>query len=328
MSNMHVKAINGQLPKEQEGMRATPGGKWRRDLNKNKFLLMLTLPMVIFVLVFSYLPMFGVIVAFKRYQFNKGILGSDWVGWDNFRFLVNSPDLWRIVRNTLGYNSLFIILNLVVSVGVAMLLYEIVSRRLLKVYQTIMFFPHFLSWVVVAYMVYAFLNPRSGILNSLLEQMGLSGMDWYNKPTAWLAVFPLANLWKEIGMSSIIYYAGLMGIDPAYYEAARIDGASKWQIVTKISLPFLYPVMTILTILAIGHIFSADFGLFYQLPMNSPTLYATTDVIDTYIFRALMELGNIGMSSAAGLTKSVLGFVLVLSANAIVRRIDPDNSLF
>lgn len=302
--------------------------EWRKDFSKNKVLLALTLPLVIYVFIFSYVPMFGAIVAFKRYQFNKGILGSDWVGLSNFKFLFESPDLWRIVRNTLGYNSAFIVLNLLGSVFVALLLYEITSKKLLKVYQSVMFYPHFLSWVVVAYMAYAFLNPRSGMLNQWLADLGFGTVDWYNMSGPWIYIMPLANMWKEIGISAIIYYAGLLGIDPTYYEAAKIDGASKWQILTKISVPFLYPLMTILTILAIGHIFTADFGLFYQLPMNSPTIFSSTDVVDTYIFRALIDSGNIGMSSAAGLTKSVLGLLLVLGTNALVRKINADNSLF
>lgn len=295
---------------------------------KNRILFSLTLPMVLFIFVFSYIPMFGVIIAFKRFQYNKGLFGSDWVGFDNFKFFFNSPDLWRITRNTLGYNAVFIILGLVVPVTVALLLYEITNRHFLKTYQTLMFVPHFLSWVVVAYMVYAFLNPRSGMLNKLLEILGYQAIDWYNKPGPWVLIFPIANMWKSLGMNVLLYYASLMGIDTEYFEAAAIEGANKWQVTRKITLPFLYPLMTILTILAIGHIFSADFGLFYQLPMNSPMLYSTTDVIDTYVFRALMELGNIGMSSAAGLFKSFVGLVLVIASNAIVKKIDPERSLF
>lgn len=301
--------------------------KWK-DFRKNRFLLALTLPMVLLTLVFHYLPMFGIIIAFKRYQYNKGIFGSDWVGFSNFRFLLQSPDLHRIVRNTLGFNAVFIVLNLVAAVSVALLLYHISSRKLLKTYQTIMFFPHFMSWVVVAYMVYAFLNPRSGMLNQWLELTGLPTFDWYNEAKAWIFVLPLANLWKGLGMGAVIYYAGLLGIDPTYFEAARIDGAGRWQMVTRIMLPFLYPLMTILTILNIGHIFSADFGLFYQLPLNSPTLLPTTDVVDTYIFRALMYSGNIGMSSAADFVKSLLGLIIVVTTNAVVRKINSDNSLF
>ncbi|GBF77320.1 sugar ABC transporter permease [Paenibacillus sp. 598K] len=299
-----------------------------KQFRKNKFLLALTLPMVIYTFIFSYTPMFGAMVAFKRYQFDKGILGSEWVGLSNFKFLFTSPDLVRIVRNTLGYNALFIVSTLLASVAIALMLYELTSKKLLKAYQSVMFFPHFLSWVVVAYMVYAFLNPRSGMLNQWFGSLGLEAIDWYNNTTAWIYIFPIASLWKTIGMNAIMYYAALLSVDPTYYEAAKMDGASRWKIITNISLPFLYPLMTILVILAIGHIFSADFGLFYQLPMNSPTLFATTDVIDTYVFRALMELGNIGMSSAADLTKSVLGFILIITVNAVVRKINPDRSLF
>lgn len=313
---------------------AVKSGRWRwlarawKNFRKNRFLLLLTIPMVVFVFIFKYIPMFGVIVAFKRYQFNTGIWGSPWVGLTNFRFLIESPDLWRLVRNTLGYNVTFIVVNLICTVLVAMLLYEITSRRALKIYQTVMIFPHFLSWVVVAFMAYAFLNPVSGMLNQLFARIGWQTVDWYNQAKPWILIFPLANLWKEIGMGSIIYYAALMSINPEYFEAAKIDGANRWQIIRLIKLPFLYPVMSILTILAIGNLFDADFGLFYQLPMNSPTILSTTDVLDTYIFRALMEIGDIGMSSAAGLIKSVVGFILVVAANLIVRRINEENSLF
>ncbi|WP_284642020.1 ABC transporter permease [Paenibacillus silviterrae] len=304
----------------------TPG--WWKQFRKNRFLLMLTLPMVLFIFVFKYVPMFGAIVAFKRFQFNKGIWGSEWIGFSNFKFLLDSPDLWRIVRNTLAYNSAFITLNLAGALLIALLLYEMSSRKLLKAYQTVMFFPHFLSWVVVAYMAYAFLNPRSGMMNQLLEWMGYAPLDYYNLAGPWVYILPIAQLWKEIGMGAIIYYAALMGIDPTYYEAAKIDGASKFQMMFHVSLPFVYPIITILTILAVGQILEADFGLFYQLPMNSTTVYATTDVIDTYIFRALTVNGDIGMSAATGLIKSCVGFVLVIGTNALVRKINSDNALF
>ncbi|MFS0726684.1 ABC transporter permease [Paenibacillus sp. 1P07SE] len=300
----------------------------RKSFRKNRFLLLLALPMILFTFVFKYIPMAGSIVAFKRYQFNQGIFGSEWVGWNNFKFLIQSPDLGRLLRNTLGYNIIFIVLTLICAVGFALLLYEVTSKGALKAYQTIMFIPHFLSWVVVAFMAYAFLNATSGMLNQLLELVGLTRVDWYNTSGPWAFIFPLAHLWKEIGVACLIYYAALMGIDPTYYEAARIDGANRLQMVFRISLPFLYPIMTILTILAIGNILDADFGLFYQLPMNSPSILETTDVLDTYIFRALVELGDIGMSSAAGLAKSVVGLVLVIGANALVRKANEENALF
>lgn len=299
-----------------------------RQFKKNRFLLMLTLPMVLFIFVFKYIPMFGVVLAFKKFQFNKGIWGSDWIGSSNFKFLLESPDLLRIVRNTLGYNFVFILLNLAGALFIALLLYEITNRKLIKTYQSIMFLPHFLSWVVIAYMAFAFLNPRAGMLNQFLEWFGYAPLDYYNLARPWIYIIPIAQLWKEIGMAAIIYYAGLMGIDPTYYEAAKLDGAKKLQMLTHITLPSLYPIMTILTILAIGQIMEADFGLFYQLPMNSTTVYSTTDVIDTYIFRALTVNGDIGISTATGLIKSCVGLVLVLGTNAIVRKINADNSLF
>lgn len=299
-----------------------------RDFRKNRALLALTLPFVLYTVLFSYVPMFGIVLAFKRFLYNKGIWDSPWVGLGNFKFFFTSPDAWRITRNTVGYNAVFIITGVIAAVAVALLLFELSNRALKKAYQTAMFIPHFLSWVVVAFMAYSFLNSRSGLINMMLESLGLPGLDWYNDPTPWVVIFPVINLWKGTGMSAIIYYAALVGIEPAYFEAARIEGASKWQIIRHVTLPFLYPLMTLLTILAIGTIFSADFGLFYQLPMNNSILYSTTDVIDTYVYRALINLSNVGMSTAVGLYKSVVGFILVVASNAAVRRINPENSLF
>jgi ABC-type polysaccharide transport system, permease component len=299
-----------------------------KDFMKNKTLLLLTLPFVIYTFIFSYIPMVGVVVAFENFNYAKGFFKSDWAGFDNFKFFFTSPDAWRITRNTVGYNLVFLITGLVVSVFIALLLYELSNRILLKTYQTVMFIPYFLSWVVVAFMAYSILNTRSGILNIVLKSFGLQAIDWYNQPKPWILIFPIVNLWKSVGMSALIYYASLVGIDTSYFEAARIEGANKWQITTNITLPFLYPLMTILTILGIGSIFSADFGLFYQLPMDNGILYPTVDVIDTYVYRALIALGNVGMSSAAGLYKSIVGFVLVVAANTVVRKINPENSLF
>lgn len=295
---------------------------------KNKTLFILTLPMLLYIFIFSYIPMVGTIVAFKRYDYQKGILGSDWIGLSNFKFFFTSPDSMSITLNTIGYNTVFILINLAASVFFAILLYEINSRFFLKFYQTAMFIPNLLSWVVVAYMAYAFLNPRSGMLNQWFAAMGKAPVDWYSAPGPWLFILPLANLWKNLGSGILLYYANLMGVDREYFEAAAVEGANKPQIIRYITLPFLYPLITMLTILNIGHIFSADFGLFFQLPMDSPMLYKTTDVLDTYVYRALAQSGNIGMSSAASLYKSVVGFLLVVGSNYIVRRYNPENSLF
>lgn len=303
-------------------------GKFLYDLNKNKAYLLLTLPMILLVFIFNYLPMAGIIVAFKNFRYDQGIFRSEWVGFRNFEFFFRNPDAKAIILKTLGYNSAFIIINLVVSVGVALLLYQVHNRRVLKIYQTTMFIPYFLSWVVVAYMAYAFLNPASGVLNRLRVLMGLEKISWYTKPNHWIFILPIANTWKSLGFNALIYYANLMGIDPEYFEAATLEGANKLQVTRHITIPFLYPLITILTILAIGGIFSADFGLFFQLPMDSKLLYKTTDVVETYLYRALAVSGNIDTASAAGLIKSIVGFICVVSTNLIVRKMNPENALF
>lgn len=283
---------------------------------------------LLLLLIFNYIPMFGVIIAFKDYKFNKGILGSKWVGLENFEVFVRSNDFWILVRNTIGLNFLFIFLGLIASVALAILIYGITSRKATKVYQTVLITPHFLSWVVVAYMVYAILHPTHGVLNQMIEKLGGSAIDWYSTPKAWPVILSIASVWKTVGMDSVLYYAALMGTDAGLFEAADIDGANWWKKIIHITIPSLVPLMTIKTILAIGNIFRADFGLFYQLTRDSGKLYAVTDVMDTYIFRTMRELGDMGISSAAGLLQSVVGFVLVIIVNAVVKKIDPDRALF
>ena len=291
-------------------------------------LIVFTLPMVLYLFVFNYLPMFGAIIAFKQYRFDLGILGSPWVGFANFRFFFTSPDLWRLVRNTLGYNFAFMILGTVVPIVLAFMLFRINSRAPLRVYQTAMFLPYYLSWVSVAFIGYVFLSFNMGVLNQLLRALGQQSVNFYASPGTWVLILPLVNLWKGMGVSVIIYYSVLLGIDPSYREAALIEGASGLQVTRRIYLPFLYPMITILNILAVGQIFNSDFGLFYQFTMDNSALYPATDVMETYIFRALQKLGNYGMSSAAGLLKSFLGFVLVIAANAVVRRVNEEMALY
>lgn len=283
---------------------------------------------LLLLLIFNYIPMFGVIIAFKDYKFNKGILGSKWVGFENFEVFMRSKDFLILVRNTIGLNFLFILLGLIASVALAIVIFGVTSRKATKVYQTVLITPHFLSWVVVAYMVYAILHPTQGVLNQLIEKLGGSAVDWYSTPSAWPIILSIASVWKNIGMDSVLYYAALMGTDTGLFEAADIDGANWWQKVIHITIPSLVPLMTIRTILAIGNIFRADFGLFYQLTRDSGKLYAVTDVMDTYIFRTMRELGDMGISSAAGLLQSVVGFILVMIVNAVVKKIDPDRALF
>lgn len=285
------------------------------------------IPMLL-VFLFNYLPMFGIIIAFKDYKYNKGIFGSKWVGLNNFDFLFKSNDFFRITWNTLELNFIFIIVGTVAAVLVALLMFGIKSRGASKVYQTVLITPHFMSWVIVSYIVYAFLNPSYGMINKIIEALGGQAVDWYSTPGAWTYILAICYVWKHVGMDSVVYYAALMGLDSSLFEAAQIDGANRRQIAWNITIPSLIPLITVLTILKIGNIFRADFGLFYQVTRNVGTLYARTDVIDTYVYRTMREIGDMGMSSAVGLLQSFVGFVLVMVTNAIAKKVDPENSLF
>lgn len=316
-------------------VRAAPPAKSRwqrmfnaRELNTNLNLLLMALPGVILLFVFAYLPMFGLMIAFKDYRFNLGIFGSEWVGFENFRFLFGTDAAWRITRNTIVMNSIFIVVNTSASLLVAILLNEVFKSRMVKYYQTLLFFPYFISWVVASYFVFGLLNGNTGLVNQVFAGLGLDPVIWYRAPEYWPAILTLAHLWNGLGFGSIIYLAGILGISPELYEAAKIDGANKWQQIRFITLPMLMPLIIILTLLAVGKIFNADFGLFYFLPRDTPMLYSTTDVIDTFVYRSLVELGNISMAAAAGFYQSVVGFVLVILANWAVRRYNEDYSLF
>ena len=283
---------------------------------------------MISVLIFNYLPMAGIVLAFKNYKYSKGIFGSEWVGFENFEYFFKSNDFVTITRNTLLLNSIFIVTGIMAALFVAIMLYYVKSRTKTKIFQTILITPHFLSWVVVAYMVFAILNPSYGVLNTILENFGIAKIDWYSKPEAWPVILTIFSVWKHVGMDSVVYYAALMGIDDSILEAADVDGASKARKTFSIILPTLITLITILTILKIGNIFRADFGLFYQLTRDVGALYSTTDVIDTYIFRTMRVIGDMGMGSAVGLIQSLVGFVLVIATNAAAKKIDPETSLF
>lgn len=291
-------------------------------------LTMMALPGVIMLFVFAYLPMVGLVIAFKDYKFADGIWGSAWVGLDNFRFLFGTDQAWRITRNTLLMNSIFIITGTVASLTIAILMNEIYTSKMSKYYQTMLFFPHFISWIIVSYFVFGFLNGDTGLVNKFLKLFGVDTIAWYRAPEYWPAILTAANLWNGVGFGSIVYLAGILGIDTQLFEAAKIDGATKWQQIRYIMLPMLLPLMIILVLLSIGRIFNADFGLFFFVPRDTPMLYSTTDVIDTFVYRSLVELGDISMAAAAGFYQSFVGFVLVVAANWIVRRINQDYSLF
>lgn len=298
-----------------------------RHIRKNRELILLALPGVLFKLVIAYLPMVGLILAFKNFRYDRGIFGSEWVGFNNFEFLFKSQDAFRIIRNTLAYNMVYIVLGTVVALVFALLLNEI-SGRLMKVYQTTMFLPFFISMVLVGYIGNAFLDFEHGYLNKLLGYFGVDPHMWYLETTPWLFILPLIALWKGIGFSTLVYYAGITGISPDYYEAATLDGATRFQKMTRITLPLLKPLIVILFILGLGNIFRGDFGLHYFVPNNVGPNFPTTDIIDTYVYRALTKLGDINSAAAVGFLQSVVGFVTVVSANYIVRRIDNDSALF
>ncbi|NLI90345.1 MAG: sugar ABC transporter permease [Epulopiscium sp.] len=304
---------------------------WEK-VKENWELIVLTLPGTIWFLVFAYLPMFGVIIAFKEWKINGGFLQSlitsEWVGFDNFKFLFASSDAWLITRNTVLYNLTFIILGIVLPVTLAILLNELLNEKLSKFYQSSMFLPYFLSWVVVSYCLFAFLSPEKGYLNNIITSFGGQRISWYTEPKYWVFIIIFMSQWKGVGYGTVIYLASICGIDESYFEAATIDGATKWQQIKYITIPSLKPVLIIMFITAIGGMFRADFGLFYQLPKNSGALYPVTNVIDTYVYRGLMNLGNIGMSSAAGLYQSFVGLILILVTNGIVRKVDNENAFF
>jgi putative aldouronate transport system permease protein len=288
----------------------------------------LALPTIILLLIFSYWPMFGIVLAFKNFKATKGIFGSPWAGLSNFKFFFTSIDAFRVTRNTIGLNSLFIFFSTICAVIFALLMFEVKKAYEVKIYQTIGILPSFLSYIVVGYIVYILLDPTKGLVNQLLAVFHRTGIDWYTEPKYWPVILLLTNIWHGVGLGSIVYYAGLMGVDTELFEAAEIDGADKLQKTWYVSIPQIVPIIVIMTILAIGKIFRADFGLFYNVTRNVGALYPTTDVIDTYVFRALMNFGNIGMSSAVGLFQSVVCFVTILLTNWVVKKIEPENSLF
>lgn len=286
-------------------------------------------PTVIILILFSYLPMGGLILAFKDYDVRKGILGSAFCGIDNFKFLFASTDTFVIIRNTILYNVVFIIVNLVVAVILSLMLSELRSKRAGKVFQTVYMMPYFLSWAVVAIILSAFLERSNGYVNYVLQQFGQEGLiDWYQEISIWPPLLVFINAWKGVGYQAVLFLAVISGISSDYYEAAVLDGASKFQQARYITLPHLRFIIAITLIMSVGNIFRGDFGLFYTVPQDSGVLYPVTNVIDTYIYRGLKNMSNLGMTTAAGFLQSVVGLVCVLAANKVVTKIDPDSAMF
>lgn len=290
---------------------------------------LMLLPGFVYLVINNYIPMAGITVAFKQYNVRDGIFKSPNVGLKNFEFLFKTNDAWLITRNTILYNLAFIVLDAVLAIAVAIILNEIVSKKAKQFYQTVILIPFLISMVVVSYLVFAFLSNGNGFINNtVLPAFGMDAVDWYNQAKYWPFLLILIHVWKSLGYNCILYYATICGIDHSLYEAAAVDGANRWQRIKNITLPSIKSTIIILTLMNLGNIFRSDFGLFYQVPMNSGALLETTNTIDTYVYRGLMQTNNIGMSSAAGVYQSIVGCILVLTVNLIVRKIDSESSLF
>ena len=313
----------------------TTSPSWFEKNKKTLVLLTMVAPVAIWLLLLRYLPMGGIVLAFKNYKVNprnpsfiSNLINSKWVGFKNFEFLFKTDSAWVMIRNTLAYTIVFIILGVIIPVAFAIMMNEITRKFFKKAYQTMMFFPYFLSWVVVSYFLNAFLDAQYGMIPAMQEAAGHARTSWYTTPGPWPFILTFANLWKNVGYSTVLYLAAITGIDTNQYEAAAIDGATKWQQVLHVTIPHLRTMIAILFIMNVGKIFASDFGLFYNVPMQNGALFSVTQTIDTYVYRAYMATGDPGQSSAAGLLQNVLGFVCILTANGIVKKIDSESSLF
>lgn len=301
------------------------------ELKKNRTLFFMLAPGVVLYLLFNYLPMFGLVLAFKKINYRQSIFLSPWSGLDNFKFMLKSSDLLQAVINTLAYNAVFLFVGMVLAVALAIALDLIRSKMAKKVYQTIMIMPHFLSWVIIAYLLFGFLSLENGIMNrTIMPMLGLESINWYQTPSVWPAILIIAHFWQGWGYESVIYTAAIAGIDMEQYEAAEIDGANLWQRIIYVTIPSIKPMLVIMLIMKVGSILNMDMGLFYQLPMNQPALYGTTNVISTYVYNLVTDSGSLsmGMASAASFVQSIVGFILVVGANKAAKLIDSDTGLF
>lgn len=299
-------------------------------LYKNKAVVPLdfmALPGVLYFLINNYFPMFGIFIAFKKVDYSVGIWDSPWVGLDNFRYLFSTQDAWIMTRNTLFYNLAFIIIGNVVGIIIGIMLYEVVNRLWQKLFQTTILLPQLISMIIVAYIVYGFLSNEAGFINKAV--LGdENAIDFYASKQYWPGLLILVNTWKLMGYNAIIYLSSIAGIDKSLYEASKVDGATKAQQIFRVTLPMLKPTIITLMIMQVGRIFYSDFGLFLQVPMSSGVLYSVTQTIDTYVYRALMTLNQIGKASAASVYQSIVGFVVVVVVNGIVRKVDKENAMF
>ncbi len=323
--NTSVSAETQWTPKHKKG--------FFKELKSQWPLFVMLSPGLLVLLVNNYLPMFGIVIAFKDYRyygnFITNLIKSKWVGFDNFKFFFATPYAASITFNTIAYNLVFIFLGLVIPVAFALALNELTNKKLAKAYQSFLFLPYFLSWIIVSYLAYSLFNIEHGFINiSVLAPLGVKPVRWYFEPVYWPFILTFFQVWKYTGYNVVVYLAAISGIDSEYYEAASIDGATKWQQIRNITLPMLQPIMIIMVLFAVGRIFNADFGLFYNVPRNSGALHTVTDVIDTYVYKTLSDTNNLGMAAAAGAYQAVIGCITVFSANFVVRKIDNDKALF
>ncbi|NLX82206.1 MAG: sugar ABC transporter permease [Clostridiales bacterium] len=295
---------------------------------ENISLFLMTLPGVILFLCFAYLPMAGIVLAFKSFKPRLGIFGSTWVGLKNFEFMIRNATFWLTVRNTLFYNVIFLIIGILGPLAFALAVNEVRPKRVARVYQTLTIMPHFVSYVVVSVIVFAILSADSGIMGNYMKSQGLAPIVFYSEPGYWPWILSIVYLWKHIGYSSIIYLGTITGISDEFFEAAVIDGASKWQQIVHITLPFLKPMVVVLAIIRVGAMFSSNFDLFYQVPMNSGQLYPVTNTINVFTYNTLRNSNNVSLSAAVGFVQSVAGFLLVVGTNRVIRAIDPDLAMF
>lgn len=298
------------------------------EMKQNGSAYLLVIPAALYTLIFGYFTLPYLLIAFQKFNFKTGLFNSPWIGFENFAFFFRSPRAWEVTFNTLKLNFLFIVVGTLVAMALAILFNELRSKLFSRITQSTILFPHFLSWVIVSYVIYSLFATDYGVINQMLGRFGLDAINWYSSPQYWTSILVSAAVWKDVGMNLVIYLAAITGIDDTYYEAGRIDGASRWQLIRRITIPLMLPTIIILSLLALGKIMYGSFDMIYAIIKDNGVLYPAVDVIDTYVFRSLRTIGNPAQAMAVGLYQSVVGFVLVWGSNRIVRRINPDHALF
>jgi len=299
-----------------------------RELGRNRSAYLLAMPAALYTFIFGYLTLPYMLIAFQKFNYKLGIWRSQWVGWENFHFFFASDRAWQVTFNTVRLNVLFIVFSTLCALALAILFNELKNKWFSKITQSTILFPNFLSWVIIGYVIYSLFATNFGLVNKTLVVLGMERINWYSSPQYWVAILVGANIWKDVGISLVIYLAAITGIDGTLYEAAQIDGANRWQQIRRITLPLLMPTVSILSLLALGKVMYGSFDMIYAIIKDNGLLYPTVDVIDTYVFRALRTIGNPSQAMAVGVYQSVVGFILVFGVNWIVRKKNPDNSLF